>query len=358
MIERAKTQVARWFDSTQQGASLRSKLLRGVEAIAREFPKRADWCDVYTVGLDGGGGLPIRIDGQRHRVFRCARCLAVSSVLPGWDHGWHNVLKEHNVYEILVSFLRYVAQYIHRSDVASVLMIAWEECGEVLHPFGSQALAQFYGPMIPMVSVDHVLDTSKLCALEEWGDVNNPAKDEPTVSAWIRRNTLDPFIHQAIFHYLRAQELTRNGFEIEAIVAFDCVLQSVSTFLRTRLHLTAGLTRGQVCEQLQLSPESAELADYVYFLRNNFGAHAGGWRWWDQCELLDEEVVSDIARLAGSALSSAADAEPTVRSLERFPSNWGDWFFENFETLWDTLWFEKFDRWLRVRPDQHPAIPN
>ena len=84
-VGRAKTCVARWFDySGHQTARLRLELLRGVEAIARELPKRADWFEVITVALDGGGGLPIRIDGQRHRAFPCADCLVVLSVVPGW----------------------------------------------------------------------------------------------------------------------------------------------------------------------------------------------------------------------------------------------------------------------------------
>jgi hypothetical protein len=342
---RAKTQVARWLDLTHQDISLRPKLLRGVDAIAREFPKRVDWCEVMTTALDCSGGLPIRIDGQRHCVFPCTDGLVVSSVVPGWGFGWHKVFKDEDVYNVLSWFLHYAQQYIHRSNIASVLMIAWEDHGKILHPFGSRGLGQRYRPVVPMISVDRVLNISKQRALENWGDVGFLSIDAPTASAWISRNTLDPFIQQAIFHYLRGQDLTQHGFEIEAVVAFDCVLQSIGTFLRAHRHLAAELTRRQVCERLQISSESAELANYVYFLRNNFGAHAGGWRWWDQGELLDEENISDIARLAGSVLSSAADAEPLMRSVEPFPSNWGDWFFENFEMLWDTLWFEKLDKW-------------
>jgi hypothetical protein len=345
MIEGAKTQVARWFDLTHQAAGLRPKLLRGVEAIAREFPRRADWCEVMTTALDCRGGLPVRIDGQRHCAFPCADGLVVSSVVPGWGFGWRQVFEDEDVYDILSWFLHYARQYIHRSDIASVLMIAWEEHGKILHPFGSRGMGQRYGPVIPLISIERVLNTSKQRALESWGDLSSSSTDAPTVSAWISRNTLDPFIHQAIFHYLRGQDLTKNGFEIEAVVAFDCVLQSTGTFLRARRHLAAELTRGQVCEQLELSSKTAELADYVYFLRNNFGAHAGGWRWWDQGELLAEEGITEIAGLAGSVLSSAADTEPAMRSMEPFPSSWGDWFFENFEVLWDTLWFEKLDQW-------------
>jgi hypothetical protein len=346
IVGRAKTCVARWFDcSGHQTASLRRKLLRGVEAIAQELPKRVDWFEVKTVALDGGGGLSIRIDGQRHRAFQCADCLVVSSVVPGWGVGWREVFKNEEVYNVLCWFVRYVEQYIHRSDIASALMIAWEDHGKILHPFGSRSMGQMYGPMIPLISVDHALDTARQKALESWGDVSAPSVDAPTFSAWNSRNTLDPFIHQAIFHYLRAQQLTEQRFVMEAVVAFDCVLQSIATFLRARRHLETKLTRRQVCEQLGLSSTSIELADYVYFLRNNFGAHAAGWRWWDQSELLGEDDISEIAQLAGSVLSKAADTEPAIRSVEPLPSNWGNWFFENFEILWDTLWFEKLDKW-------------
>jgi hypothetical protein len=349
MVGRAKTCVARWFDTTRQDASLRRRLLHGVEAIASEFAKRADWCEVITVALDASEGVPIRIDGERYRAFSCGRCLAVSSVVPSWGFGWRSVFKNDDVYDILSWFLHYARQYIHRSNIASVLMIAWEEHSKILHPFGSKMMSQRYGPMIPMISVDHVLKTAKRLARKNWGEYNDLSVDAPTVSAWLNRNTLDPFIHQAIFHYLRAQALVDHGFEADAVVAYDCVLQSIGTFLRARCHLADELTRGEVCEQLKLPSDSAELAEYIYFFRNNFGAHPGGWRWWDHGEFLDEEDIAEIARLAGSVLSSAADTEPTIRSIEPFPSNWEDWFFENFEILWGALWFDRLDKWSNRR---------
>ena len=202
-VGRAKTCVARWFDhSGDKTPGLRSETLRGVELIARELANRADRFEVMTVGLDGGRGLPIRINGQRHQAFPCARCLAVSSVVPGWGFGWGNVLQNEDVYDVLCWFLRYGTQYIHRSNIAIVLMIAWEEHGKILHPCGSMCLEERYGPIIPMSSVDQVLGTSKQRALAEWGNVDGGKTDGLTSSAWTGRNTMDPFIHQAIFHYL------------------------------------------------------------------------------------------------------------------------------------------------------------
>jgi hypothetical protein len=337
--------VARWFDSTEQPADLRPKVLGGVEAIARELPRRADWFEVVTVALDDSADMPIRVDGQRYRAFPCGNRLAVSSVVPGWGFGWSKVFRDDEVYQILSWFLRYAAQYIHRSDVASVLMVVWDEHGKSLHPSGSNVMGQRYGPVIPMTPVRNMLDSAKQRALEAWGDDGHSSEGASTVSNWISKNLLDPFLHQAVFHFLRGQKLKAQEFNIEAVVAFDCVMQSIAGFIRARRHLGTELTRGQVCEQLCLPSKSAELADYAYFLRNNFGAHAGGWRWWDQAEVLDEEDLSEIALLAKTVLSKTADLEPQMRLVEPFPAQWGNWLFENFEMLWEVLWFEKLARW-------------
>jgi hypothetical protein len=291
LVGRAKLRVARWFDLTEEPTKIRAKVLSGVEAIAREMPHRADWFEVITVGLDDSENLALQVNTPQYRAFPCRRCLAVSSIVPGWGFGWHKVLKNEEVYQILSWFLHYARQYIHRSYVARLLMVVWEEHGKVLHPFGSQGIIyQRYGSFIAMISADHVLDAARREALKEWGENNSSSVITPETSPWITRNTLDPYLHQAVFHFLRAQNLNSSDFETEAVVAFDCVMQSISAFIRSRCDLSTEPTRGEVCERLGLSAESAELAEYAYFIRNNFGAHAGGWRWWDQSELLNDEA--------------------------------------------------------------------
>jgi hypothetical protein len=52
---------------------------------------------------------------------------------------------------------------------------------------------------------------------------------------------------------------------------------------------------------LGLDQQAAEGAEQGYFLRNNFGAHAGGWRWWDQVELT-EELAPQMAELSLHAI--------------------------------------------------------
>ncbi len=198
---------------------------------------------------------------------------------------------------------------------------------------------------MPMTTRKRALETAKEFAFREWGQPGRLATEPAATSKWIRRNTLDPSIHEAVFHYLRAQNLLAHGFDLEALVAFDCVLQSVESFLRTRGYLSDGPPRPQICKQLRLTTKYADLAEWAYFLRNNFGAHAGGWRWWDHAEILGGEKIASIAQLATKVVSRAADIEPKMRLVNPSPREWTGWFFENFNVLWDAVWFEKFDQW-------------
>src|SRR5262249_14563368 len=147
----------------------------------------------------------------------------------------------------------------------------------------------------PFVSAENALQAARLAAIEAWGNRERSTELSGINSSWISRNTLDPYLHEAVFHFLRAQNLKSSQFAIEAVVAFDCTLQSIASFIRARCGLATLPTREQICNQLGLPAKSAELAEYVQFVRNNFGAHAGGWRWWDQHELFDDISLDDSA---------------------------------------------------------------
>ena len=346
LISHAKTLVSRWFDLADERANWRTELLRGVDDIAQILPRRSDWYEVVTVALDRGVGIPIQLNEPQFKVFPCHDCLALSTIVPGWGYGWSTVWQDEDVYDTLSWFLHYSRQYIHRAYAAKLLMIVCEEHGEVLDLFGSRGMRQRYSDVMPLVSAGHALLTAKTNALAHWGSTRPLSFGSLTLSPWINRNTLDPYIHQAVFHFLRARKLVASEFALEAIVAFDCTIQSIASFLRARCGLPSEPSRSDVCMHLNLDNDSADLAEYIYFIRNNFGAHAGGWRWWNQDESInEEESLACIDNLASTILSEAADLEPEVRSIDPAPDEWGLWFFQNFEMLWDSVWFEKFDKW-------------
>jgi hypothetical protein len=257
--------------------------------------------------------------------------------VPGWTSNWSRIIRDDGARDTLTWFLHYARQYIHRSQVAKVLMIAWEKDRRVLHPFGGEIARQIYGPLVPSPSLSRMLGIAEAQAHAQWGGAKEA---KATRSTWVLRNTLDPFIHQAIFHFLRGQNLLAHGFEMEAVVAFDCVLQSVKALLIRGMIATSATSRGEIWRMLGLSRQSAAFADKGYFLRNNFGAHAGGWRWWDQDELT-EDVTPALARLAERALRKAAAMEPGMRSIQIDPSDWSEWLLTHFDILWDVVWFDK-----------------
>ena len=77
----------------------------------------------------------------------------------------------------------------------------------------------------------------------------------------------------------------------------------------------------------------------MYFLRNEFAAHAGGWRWWDIGEYVDDEFMEKASNMALRVLSHAADAEPVARRVDPEPDNWSDWLMCSFPLLFSAIWF-------------------
>src|SRR5207237_64419 len=131
----------------------------------------------------------------------------------------------------------------------------------------------------------------------------------------------------------------RAGFDLEALVAFDCVIQSLQTMDWSSLSGDPHRVRSDFLSGLGFKRPSVQMAEHIYFLRNNFVAHAGGWRWWDAGEDLDDEFMEKASNFALRALCRAADREPSIRKIDPEPLNWSCWFLSNFPALWRAIWF-------------------
>ncbi len=336
---RAKTRILRWFDSTSQSPRDRSTMSHSIDRMLDELPNRDNWFEVMTVALGETKNLGFAIGSRTWRAIPCSEALVVSTVVPGWSFGWGTVLPDQVAYDTLTWFLHYARQYIHRSQVAKVLMIAWQRHGHVLHPFaGPGGGSRRYGPMSPAPSLITMLDTATDEARARWGAA---AELKPTRSAWTNANTLDPQIHQAIFHFLRGQALLASKFEMEAVVAFDCVIAALKGLLMRGKVATSATGRADVCRLLGLNQRDAETVDGGYFHRNNFGAHAGGWRWWDHAELT-EDLAPAMADVALRALRQTSRLEPSMRAIDPDPNKSPcNWLVGHFDLLWDSVWFDK-----------------
>jgi hypothetical protein len=335
---RAKTAIMRWVDDAPAPAGARAAMSRAVDAMLAELAERDGWFEVMTVVLGDTAGLDFALRSRTWRAYPCETMLAVTTVVPGWARGWREVIPDETARDHLTWFLHYARQYIHRSRMARILMAAWDRDGRVLHPFGPGGTNQFYSPGFrPAPSVVRMLDAAEREAKARWGA---SARERRVRSVWSRANTLDPEIHQAVFHFIRAQSLLAHDFELEAVVALDCALQAIGTMLMRGGRLTNKATRAELCVALGLEQSAAGAAMEGSFVRNVVGAHAGGWRWWDSGEVT-EELVPALTRAVRQAIGRAAAIEPEMRRVDPDPASWHEWLLVNFSTVWDSVWLPK-----------------
>lgn len=222
-------------------------------------------------------------------------------------------------------------------------MISWEKHQKILHVFhGDLFTTRYFNDATP-IHPKGAMILARHRAQKIWGKAKT--KENAIRSKWRKRNTLDPNIHQGIFHFLRAQSLIEKDCYMESVVAFDCVFAAIKALLIKGKIATSATTRVEICQILKLPRKEQQLCEFLNFLRNNFGAHAGGWGWWDQYELFEGNEINDFSALTLRALQKAADLEPTIRTVEPAPIKWDDWFIKNFDMLWDTLsWGARFHK--------------
>jgi hypothetical protein len=334
---RAKTLILKWFDEGFPQPERRQRLSTGIDRFFSEIANRETWSECISTLLGDGPVPHLLASGPMWRVRPCQTGIAFSSVVPGWGYGWRGALKDEYVYDMLSWLGHYARQYVHRSHVAKVLMIAWEQHGTILHPFGSETKIVRYGGLLPTTTPKAALDAAIKENERSWGAVRPlPVR---SASAWIRRNTLDPAIHQSIFHFLRGQSLLQAGFELEALAAFDCAIQSLQTMDWSSASGSPLRSRTDLCSAMGFKAPTGALAEHIYFLRNNFVAHAGGWRWWDAQEYVDNEFLTKASSFTLRALRRGADLEPRMRKIDPSPANWSDWILLNFSALWGAIWF-------------------
>jgi hypothetical protein len=333
---KAKSLIMKWFDGSGQPAEMRGKLSTGVDRFLTEITARATWSETITVLLGDNSAPSFRAFGKNWHAIRCREGLAVSTVVPGWGFGWSTTFKDEYVYDVLSWLGHYARQYVHRAYVAKVLMIAWERDGVVLHPFGSEVSSMRYGAARAPTPSKKALASAAEQIKTRWGGTESTSCSK---SRWRHRNTLEPAIHQAVFHFLRAHNLKSAGFKLESLIAFDCVLQSLQVIRWNGAVGDPRRNRADLVATLGRPSTEGSVAERIYFLRNEFVAHAGGWRWWDTSEYVDDDFMEEASDLALRILRCAADAEPGVRRIDPEPNDWGEWLLNSFSHVVPAIWF-------------------
>jgi hypothetical protein len=186
---RAKSLILKWFDESSQPADMRGKLSSGIDRLFDEIARRDSWLESRTVLLGDRLVPRFQASGRDWRAIPCREGLAASTIGPDWDVGWSQIFRDEYAYDTLAWVAHYIRQYVYRSHVAKVLMIAWERDGAVLHPFGSAAHICRYEPVLPQTRPGRVPAAEVKYSVTRWGEIENAARSR---SRWTRRNTFDP----------------------------------------------------------------------------------------------------------------------------------------------------------------------
>lgn len=337
-IDAAKSLIGNWHDAKGEDAALRRPLMHGVEQFFDEIATRETRVECRTVLIGEADAPRFSASTPRVRVTPCRDGLAVSVAVPDWAKGLDEVISHDYPADVMRWVGHFARQYIYRSEAAKALMIAWDRERASLHMFGSRSTSRFYGNGYqPARSIGNILDIAVEDVRTEWGQWDGPAPRSR--SAWLKRNTMDPGVHQGIFHFLRAQELLAAGFETEALVAFDCVIHALQAMPWRERGSKASASRADLFTAMGMAEPSIAVARQINFVRNNFGAHAGGWRWWDAGDEYDNDFLDRAASVVGRMLRRASDLEPEIRVIDPAPPVWANWLLGNFPRLWSIFWF-------------------
>jgi hypothetical protein len=156
---------------------------------------------------------------------------------------------------------------------------------------------------------------------------------------WIdNANTLDPFVHRAVFQFWRATALREQQFWEESVTALDRTVSVVAQFLKQRIGIK-GDVRSQLAGTLGMSRADQGIFDQLYQLRCDFGAHPSNFKWWDFAELYDESVEV-MREVVTRAVWHLLLIEQQHRVVDPTPIVWSQWFTENASMVWDAVWFE------------------
>ncbi|MBB5722094.1 hypothetical protein FHS72_001718 [Loktanella ponticola] len=333
---KAKTTILNWYDKGEPTKADRALFAKDIDLFFEELSAREHWGECLSTCLRDSVETKFSMGTKNWRADPTNSGLVVTTIVPGWGYGWRKVFKNEMSEDFFTWLGHFCRQYIHRAMICKVLMAAWEKDGDILHPFGFRSSSIRFDDTDGSKAEVLVSEASKL--IEECGAPQFGSKKFQ--SRWLQRNTLDPSVHQGISHFLRAQSLLKAGFEIEALVALDCTIQSLQNMDWSWASGNPKRSRRDLCRVLGFGVPTQDLSEEIYFLRNQFGAHAGGWRWWDTGEHLGDDVCERGARLASRVLRKAADIEPEHRTIEPNPENWAKWLEQNFDAIWTAVWFK------------------
>lgn len=306
--------------------------------IYQELPSRHSLATFDARPLVGCDTLRLFFENDRNSVIRKDENLWVMSSAPDWSRGLRPFFRDESLYQYISWFLHFAQQYVSRAcfvDVIGSIAIAYNT---PTHFFSWEGRT-FY----TRSGLTNAEDVKSGFLSDHIYKMNSP-KQKMFRGLANAINSLDPFVNRAIYNYTKALELSQSGFFEETILSFDKTVDVIRQYFTTRNSLGEGVSFEELSKFLHLSEFEEAAISQTYKLRCYFGAHPAHSKWWDFGEMFDEEFVNELQADIRSVLFKFIFYEEQNRQIQKNPADWSNWFSKHWETLWDSIWFEKIQK--------------
>jgi len=305
-----------------------------------ELPKRK-LASTYNIRpLKNCENLVLFFDLDRTSAFEHDNQLWVMSRSPDWSRGLRKSFPDDSTYYYISWFFHFAQQYASRASFVEVIgSIALTY--EIPTHFYSD-ISQSYFTRNRIHSVSEIRSKYSLDRKHKM----DSRRQKMFSRLCDQINGLDPYVHRALFNYVRGLDLRQSGFDEEAICAFDKVVDVICQYFTNLKKPATAFLRTDLRNLLKLSKQEATITIRLYKLRNYFGAHPAQSKWWDFSEIFDEEELDELQQFTVKLIMKFIYFESQNRTIDKNPKNWSDWFEMNWNVLWNSIWFEKLDKAL------------
>ena len=319
--------------------------------INEGLPIRDQWSQISVRRLHNTVGLSWRCETDNLFVIPQEKEEIVTvAFYPAWGRSrmeYKEVFKDDVIYDELTDFLICAEIYIsrsivvgavgaialaynrycdHRTNTLQILFVGEEELPEWSHP-ETHLAGLGYRPRTQIVAPK----TSRRQREATW---------------WANHiNAADPYVHRAVFQYIRSLALLEQNFAEEAITALDGVVAVAAQYARERLRIVRDDRWEGLYNAMSSDLAERSVLTRLHGLRSAFGAHPGISKWWDFGDLYGDELFDyGFHESVKNVLKWLCETERQFSIVRRPSRPWSVWFRDHATLLWDVAWFAKLPK--------------
>ncbi len=334
--DRFMSKICAYYNYFENSKNKVAKLKSALNKLATDTLPKRDSESVFQVrDLINTSNLNISFTYKNTMCYYSneENTLIIGVIGPSWRNMRSEISKDRFVSEQLDLILHLFSQYIYRSYQINLI--------------GAIALATdtssgFRGNTLKYIRGEYA--TKEIEVFKTFVGENNSELSSKIQGYLKLINALDPFVNQVIYYYAKYLELFDSNFIEEALTAAD---NMVDVIVQSIKKCQNAPTQGRkvmcnyVFNKIGLYDEAIKQSlESLYLLRCRFTAHPSKSKWWDFCEIYDNDI-EQIRLSIRKLLILYLKFENKNRKIDAYPELWSQWFMKNCDIMYDSVWFHE-----------------